>query len=62
MPPTPKYDLIDRVLGGTLRTKLNAWRAEGLSYEQIARRLDNEHDINVSTATVCRWLTAEAVA
>lgn len=58
MPPTPTYDLIDRVLGGQLGRKLDAWRAEGLSSERIARKLEADHDITVSGTTVHRWLAA----
>lgn len=60
VPPTPTYELIDRILGGTLGQKLDAWRAEGLSYERIAARLSAEHDIDVAGTTVYRWLNPAA--
>lgn len=61
MSSTPKYELVDRVLGGQLAAKLSAWRSDGVSYEMIAQRLRTEHDIAVSTATVCRWVSSMRV-
>ena len=55
MATTSKFDLIDRLLDGRLPGMLAGWRAEGLTYEAIARKLDAEHDITVATATVYRW-------
>ena len=62
VPPTSTYHLVDRILDGDLTRKLDAWRAEGLSYEAIAFRLRSEHDITVSTATVCRWVASPPAA
>ena len=56
MSGTSKYDLIDRVLGGTLTDDLHRWRTEGLTYESISRRLAADHKVDVSAATVHRWL------
>lgn len=56
------YPLVDRLLDGQLAEILSAWRDEGLSYETMARRLQSDHDVEVSTATVHRWCTAAEVA
>ena len=50
------YSLLDRLLEGTLDDRLREWRSEGLSLNGITKRLHREHDIDVSTDTVRRWL------
>ncbi len=50
---TSTFDLHDKIIGGDLRTRLRAWRSEGLSFEEIAYRL--RPDIVVSRSTVTRW-------
>ena len=51
------YPLLDRLFEGRLEEQLRAWRgAQGLSYDAISKRLLIDHDVNVSTDTVRRWL------
>lgn len=52
---TRTFPLYDRILNGQLASTLHAWKAEGLSIEEITWRLREEHDIRVSIATVHRW-------
>lgn len=52
---TDSYLLHDRILDGRLGKMLDDWRAEGLSFPEIAFRLRTEHDIKVSDETVRRW-------
>lgn len=59
---TPIHPLVDRILGGKLDERLKAWRAEGLTYDGIARRLDAEHDIDVTSETVRKWCASLAEA
>lgn len=47
--------LADRLLGGRLAEILGDWRAEGLSNEAMARRLEREHGISLSDETLRRW-------
>lgn len=64
--PRSTFALADRALDGRLRDLLLDWRAEGLSYTTIAKRLLMEHELDVSTSTVVRWIsdltTAEAAS
>lgn len=50
------YSMLDRLLGGTLEDRLRRWSDDGLSLAAITKRLLVEHDIDVSTDTVRRWL------
>lgn len=52
---TPIFPLVDRILEGRLAETLRVYRAEGLSYEQISRRLADEHQIEIVTETVRKW-------
>ena len=45
----------DRLIEGGLRPHLERERNEGYSYESIARRLHDEHDIDVTGETVRAW-------
>lgn len=54
MSRTSTFPLHDRAIGD-LAGKLTAWRSEGLSYVDIARKLDTEHEVTVDPATVGRW-------
>jgi intein-encoded DNA endonuclease-like protein len=56
------FPLVDRILEGTLAQRLESWRAEGKTYDDIAFLLRSEHDVKVSTATVCRWLVGSSTA
>ena len=58
MAPGTTFPLVDKALGGNLAKWLTDWRADGKSYETIARLLHSEHGIDVSTATVYRWCEA----
>lgn len=53
--------LVDKLLDGQLAALLEAWRTEGLSYNDMAYRLRSEHDINVSQETIRRWCDPDAV-
>lgn len=50
--------MIDRTLGGGLHEHLARSRAEGKSWEQIARQLFEDHGIEVSQHTLWRWAKA----
>jgi hypothetical protein len=50
------FELSDRAMGGKLAFLLRKWRAERLSYEKIARKLETEHGIDVTGRTVQSWL------
>jgi len=50
------FPLHDKILGGQLRQILADLAAEGLSQEDITYRLRSEHNVEVSKATVRRWL------
>lgn len=56
MSGTSKYDLVDRIVGGTLTADLHRWRTEGLTYETISRKLSSENKVDVSAATIHRWM------
>lgn len=64
MAPRSTKPLVDAALGGKLDELLSGWRAEGKSYEAIARHLEAEHGVVLSMWTVKRWCdeTAEAAA
>lgn len=51
----PLFPLYDRILDGQLAAILTGWRAEGTSYEEMAGRLRDEHQIIVTSETVRRW-------
>jgi len=56
MSGTSKYDLVDRIVGGTLTADLHRWRTEGLTYESISRKLAADNKVDVSAATIHRWM------
>lgn len=49
------FPLADKALNGNLEAILRDLRSQGLSLEQTAFRLQSDHDLTVSTATVHRW-------
>lgn len=49
------FPLADRLLDGRLADLLTELRDEGESYESIAFKLRDEHDIRISMGTVRRW-------
>lgn len=56
MARTSSFALVDRLLEGTLADTLTDMRNRGMSYDGIARALDKQFDIELSGATVRRWL------
>lgn len=57
MPRKSLRPLVDRLLDGRLRELLAERIDDGQSFEQIARWLDNEHDVDVTGETIRRWWT-----
>lgn len=49
------FPLVDRIMEGRLDEQLRQWRSENLSYEQIARRLLTDHEVDINSTTVRRW-------
>lgn len=49
------YPLLDRLAGGTLLQRLTEWRAEGLSYDEIARRVADLTGETVNGESVRRY-------
>lgn len=60
MPPrrTRIYDLLDRLMEGQLADELRRLRAEGESYERIARWLSTQHDVELTAEAVRQWVLA----
>lgn len=50
-----KFQLLDRILDGTLGSRLIQHRDEGLSYDDIAHRLSVETEVRVNGESVRRW-------
>jgi hypothetical protein len=57
MAPPLSYQLLDRLLGGTLAARIGTARSEGASYGRIAHELSVELDVYVSGETIRRWHT-----
>ncbi len=56
MPRTSStFPLANRICDGQLAVLLRRWREAGDSFETIARRLDSERGVAVSSTTVYRW-------
>jgi len=53
-PRTSTYRMADRLLGGQLGARLTELRAEGLSWEDIAKRLHVD-GVEVSGETLRAW-------
>lgn len=49
------YPLVDRLLDGGLAEFIATRRAEGQSFETIARDLQAEHDVVITGQTVSDW-------
>jgi hypothetical protein len=47
--------LVERIVGGDLAGLLAAWRAEGLTLDQMAVRMRTQHDVAVTRETLRRW-------
>ena len=56
MPRTTTFEFHDYRLGGKLGELLLGWRAEGLSNDRIARKLETELGIDVTGETVRMWV------
>lgn len=52
---TPAFDLINVGMKGELPLRLRAWREEGLSYDIIVRRLEDQGYV-VSRDMIRRWI------
>jgi hypothetical protein len=50
-----QFPLVDRLVGGDLEQRIAAWRAEGLSFNDIAIHLREQYAIAVTAETVRRW-------
>lgn len=48
------YEWADQTLKGRLKGQLLRWRAQGVSHEEVARRL-RDKGVTVSRETVRRW-------
>lgn len=55
------FPLYDQILNGRLREILGRYRAEGLGLRVIADRLEQDHGIHVSHATVGQWCANEDI-
>lgn len=55
MAPPLSYQLLDRLLDGKLGERIDQARAEGHSYERIARELCAEQSIDLTGETIRRW-------
>lgn len=53
-----RYDLIDRLLDGRLAEVLAGWKAEGVSFDEQARRMEDDHGIAITRETLRRWSNA----
>lgn len=61
MPQPLTFQLLDRLLDGKLGERIHQARADGHSYERIARDLCAEQGIDLTGETIRRW-HLEAVA
>lgn len=61
---TPLYSFADHLLDGTLAEKIATWRADGSSWDQIARLIWAETDrrIEVSGPGVQKWAKQLGIA
>lgn len=57
-PTTSVYRLADQLFEGRLAERLATLRAEGKTWEQIARQLYIERNVDVTGVTVGRWAKA----
>lgn len=56
MSRTPVHPLYDRILDGKLNDLLAGLVGQGLTPPQVRDRLRDEHKVDVSVATVRRWI------
>ncbi|MCU4183992.1 hypothetical protein K6U06_06445 [Acidiferrimicrobium sp. IK] len=50
------FQILDRLVGGDLAERLARWRDEGLSFDAMAIRLHDEHQVDVTGETIRRWV------
>lgn len=55
MGTAPIRPFVDKLLDGQLAERLASWRAEGLSYNAIAGKLEELIDYRVTSETVRVW-------
>jgi hypothetical protein len=55
------YPLLDRLAGGTLAQRLTEWRSEGLSYDEIARRVADLTGEVVNGDSIRRWCIEQGI-
>lgn len=53
---TPKYRMIDGLMGGKLAETLERWDAERISAEEMSARLYADHKVIIHGHTLRRWL------
>lgn len=55
MKPSPNFRMADRLADGKLAEIITTYRLEGLSFDDIARRLFADHGIEVTRQTIANW-------
>lgn len=53
---TNLWNTLNTAVGGQLRQTLEAWQADGLSWEKMARRFLTDYGINVAGETLRTWV------
>lgn len=61
-PRSPQFRMADRLAGGRLIEIIATSRADGLSFDDISRRLFAEFGIEVTRQTLANWCPDEAHA
>lgn len=56
VPRTSTFPLFDQIVGGDLDKIIDGYRNDGLGSRAIAKKLHDDHDIDVSYRTVARWI------
>lgn len=56
------YPLLDQMAGGNLTQRLTDWRADGLSYDEIARRIEDLTQVATNGESIRRWCIEHGVA
>jgi hypothetical protein len=54
-PRSPAYRMADRLCGGDLAARLAKCRADGLSWDDVSRRLYAESGVEASRDTIRSW-------
>jgi hypothetical protein len=55
------FELVDKLLKGTLANRLAEWRGDGLSLTACAEEIEKLCGVQTSRETVRRWLLREDV-